>query len=1079
MIERIYNKAAAWLLLAVALAFSQVAGAALLGISLASDTTVPYASGGNQGTLAFTSGNLVLNGFASRWTPTPVAPASYGTDAGYLFAVGSTTAPATLKLNFNVSPAGVVSSGAGNDLVLTGDAYAGPPSYALQYSGVLLTGKIVSMGWNANSGFGTLDMRFKVTGGAMASLFGGKDIGLRLDLEATTFTGSFAANFTAGRAKPTLGGIGQLCVALEKQVSVNGTDWFNADAVGDADVPVAAVPSDAHYRMVATNCGTAPLVDVTVSDPNLGLSYSIGNLAAGASQTVGEADASVLYVADRCSSAGTQINSAQVTGKNQARTETRTASDDAVLECVTTPKITLKKQISVDGGATWLDADTTGDAPTVTAPHGAEYRFIVTNTGTADLTGVVINDATLGITNYAVGDLAVGASVTIGSGDIPAAAVAERCANPGEFTNIASTSGQSVDDGSTVNDSDAAVLVCAGQPMLQVRKEISVDGGATWADANQVGDPDVPTVTFPHGAQYRFIVTNVGEVALQNVVVKDPDLGIDYAVPGILAAGSSVTLDSGTLPGLTVATRCDASATITNVVSASGSSVITGDTSTASDTAVLVCTGEPAIQLRKQVSLDGTAWADANDASSALEAAYPADAYYRFLVSNIGSVDLTNVQVSDSTLGVLHTIGDLAVGQSVVVDSGTVGALYVPGRCAGEGILTNVAQVTGDAVDTGSSVSDSDAAVISCVPPPPAALGDFVWLDLNQNGAQDAGEAGVDDVRVDLLDLNGNVLATQLTSGGGKYLFDNLQPGSYRVRFYPPSTLTLTQPNAIADDALDSDADTATGETGVYTLAAGETNLTVDAGLYPLPTDCGCEGKVTSLTLRYMGDSTAHIKVVQKKDGAVVFDGDVAAGASFSFDGADRKGTLTTEIYLFVNGKLNTSIHTSCSQPIGPGLVSGDFEVVSGSSRGFATLCPVDQPPPDNPPPSNDGGTMGCTPGYWRQKQHYGNWVGYSPNQAFGAVFEDAFPSLSLGQVVRMKGGGLNALGRHTVAALLNAASPDVDYGMTPDEVIAAFNAVYPGSKADYEALKDKFAAMNERGCPLSRASSCTTGGKK
>ena len=37
-------------------------------------------------------------------------------------------------------------------------------------------------------------------------------------------------------------------------------------------------------------------------------------------------------------------------------------------------------------------------------------------------------------------------------------------------------------------------------------------------------------------------------------------------------------------------------------------------------------------------------------------------------------------------------------------------------------------------------------------------------------------------------------------------------------------------------------------------------------------------------------------------------------------------------IEIWVNGVLATSIHTSCSEPIGPGLVSGDFEVVDGES---------------------------------------------------------------------------------------------------------------------------------------------------
>ncbi len=64
------------------------------------------------------------------------------------------------------------------------------------------------------------------------------------------------------------------------------------------------------------------------------------------------------------------------------------------------------------------------------------------------------------------------------------------------------------------------------------------------------------------------------------------------------------------------------------------------------------------------------------------------------------------------------------------------------------------------------------------------------------------------------------------------------------------------------------------------------------------------------------------------------------------------------------------------------------------------------------------GGGEGCTPGYWKQSQHFDSWTGYSPSTQFSAVFENAFPGKTLLQVLEQGGGGLNALGRHTVAAL-------------------------------------------------------------
>lgn len=120
---------------------------------------------------------------------------------------------------------------------------------------------------------------------------------------------------------------------------------------------------------------------------------------------------------------------------------------------------------------------------------------------------------------------------------------------------------------------------------------------------------------------------------------------------------------------------------------------------------------------------------------------------------------------------------------------------------------------------------------------------------------------------------------------------------------------------------------------------------------------------------------------------------------------------------------------------------------------------------PEKPTPPPSGGE-GCTPGYWRQSQHFDSWAApYTPGTDFSAVFEDAFPGMSLGEVVRLGGGGLNALGRHTVAALLNAASSGVDYPLSTAQVISQFNAVYPGG--NYEGLKNTFEGYNESYCPL------------
>ncbi len=115
-----------------------------------------------------------------------------------------------------------------------------------------------------------------------------------------------------------------------------------------------------------------------------------------------------------------------------------------------------------------------------------------------------------------------------------------------------------------------------------------------------------------------------------------------------------------------------------------------------------------------------------------------------------------------------------------------------------------------------------------------------------------------------------------------------------------------------------------------------------------------------------------------------------------------------------------------------------------------------------------EGGDEGCTPGYWKQEQHFDSWPApYTPDMLFSDVFEDAFPGMTLVDVAANGGGGLDALGRHTVAALLNGASDGVNYEFTDEEVIHMFNDLFPGTEDEFDALKDTFEYNNELGCPL------------
>jgi len=245
-------------------------------------------------------------------------------------------------------------------------------------------------------------------------------------------------------------------------------------------------------------------------------------------------------------------------------------------------------------------------------------------------------------------------------------------------------------------------------------------------------------------------------------------------------------------------------------------------------------------------------------------------------------------------------------------------------------------------------------------PLPGGPVGDWVWEDVNGDGVQDPDEPGIPDVVVDLFDEAGDLVDTQVTDADGYYLFEQVCVGEYTVAVdpasLPPGALPTT-PYAESDKAIDSNESPEV----VFLDYDEQENWTIDFG-YVIEEECGpCEGKVTELTLEYLGDvPDTHVVIAQKvhRQGrgrrgwtrVVVFDGIVQPGETFSFVGQDKKGTLGPWIWVRVNDEWHPKIHTSCSRPIGPGAVFGDFEVVAGVSRIGGALCPLEDGGDDPPP---------------------------------------------------------------------------------------------------------------------------------
>jgi hypothetical protein len=114
--------------------------------------------------------------------------------------------------------------------------------------------------------------------------------------------------------------------------------------------------------------------------------------------------------------------------------------------------------------------------------------------------------------------------------------------------------------------------------------------------------------------------------------------------------------------------------------------------------------------------------------------------------------------------------------------------------------------------------------------------------------------------------------------------------------------------------------------------------------------------------------------------------------------------------------------------------------------------------------------TEGCTHGFWKNNPGAIQAAAFDPNASFEAVvgvdLAGGLDGISLIRVLDLGGGGVHALLRHAVAALLNAAHPTLDFRFTEAEVVIMVRDALRGW-ADIEQTKDILETANEQGCPL------------
>jgi hypothetical protein len=165
---------------------------------------------------------------------------------------------------------------------------------------------------------------------------------------------------------------------------------------------------------------------------------------------------------------------------------------------------------------------------------------------------------------------------------------------------------------------------------------------------------------------------------------------------------------------------------------------------------------------------------------------------------------------------------------------------------------------------------------------------------------------------------------------------------------------------------------------------------------------------------------------------------------------------ITTTDNPFGPVQVDAGVWTACVVEPAGFEVDADCKKADVPAGGSATITFFTSPIP------TDG--EACTPGFWRNiRRHLDEWTkaGYAPSDDFTTIF--GFDNIdTLGDAVNAKGGQEGKLLRFSVASLLAAGHPDVNFALSEAEVIAMALAAY--NAGDWNVFDEFF---DDEDCPL------------
>ncbi|OQX02024.1 MAG: hypothetical protein BWK73_44095, partial [Thiothrix lacustris] len=250
------------------------------------------------------------------------------------------------------------------------------------------------------------------------------------------------------------------------------------------------------------------------------------------------------------------------------------------------------------------------------------------------------------------------------------------------------------------------------------------------------------------------------------------------------------------------------------------------------------------------------------DASGTVIKATTTDATGRYLFSGLTAGDYQVCVVADNFAagnlleGYTASTGGTIADANTNIDGDDNGSDDIKAGLCSNLVVLDDQEPTGETTATGTDGNDGmgtddnrsnltvDFGIVPpVVPPQVVSVGDFIWIDANENGQQDKDEGGLANATVTLLDKSGNPVndvdgkpvAPVTTAADGLYLFDNLPAGDYLIRVVAPEGYINTQGGvAVNDDPsnTDSNCQVVDGQTQTSAFTLTTDNLTVDCGFY-------------------------------------------------------------------------------------------------------------------------------------------------------------------------------------------------------------------------------------------------------